>query len=288
MLPLIALLGGLITFYIINAMIAGLRYARPARIRISFANPGDRDLAYEAVQISSSDGAKLAGWYIPSQNRAAVILLHGYSGNRLGVMFHAETLAQNGFGVLLFDLRAHGDSGGTGTFARGESMIADLAAALAFVQHRPDVDGQRIGVMGVSVGGTMALQGAARLKGLAAAASDGAGPAAYADLEPPQNVSSRLFAPINRLFFHMANRAAPSKPLPPNKSIVAQIAPRPVLFIAAGRGGEAHLSRQYYAAAHEPKELWEIGDAPHAGGWHKHPDTYARTLVDFFQRHLLA
>ncbi len=286
MLIIIALLAGLVTFYIINAYVAGRRYSRPARMRISFADPAERGLEYEDVTLRSGDGMTLAGWYIPSKNRAAVILLHGYGGNRLGVMYHAELLGNAGFGVLLFDLRGHGDSGGGGTFARGESMIADAQAAVNFLRSRPEIDPQRIGVLGVSVGGTMALHAAVRIRQIAAVVADGAGVAAAGDLEPPTTWQGRLFLPLNRFFFRVAERQVNVAPLPPTKEVISKIAPRPVLLIAT-RGPETTLNERFYEAAREPKELWAIPDAGHAGGWHKHPEEYGRRVVGFFTRYLV-
>ncbi len=287
LLFLLALAGGLTAFYLINAYIGGRRYGYPARLRISFASPADHDLPFEEVTLTGRDGVKLAGWYIPGNNQAAVILLHGYSGNRLGVMFHAETLAQAGLGVLMMDLRAHGHSGGRGTFARGESMIGDMQAMVDYVRDRPEVDPARIGVLGVFVGGTMALQAAARIRALAAVISDGAGPAAYADLRPARNFFARVLMPVNQLFFRVAERSAPVEPLLPNKEIVGRIAPRPVLLISTGKGAEADLNERYYAAAREPKTLWPLPDAPHAGAWNRHPEVYAEKITDFFQENLV-
>lgn len=287
MLYVIAVLGGLITFYVINAVIGGLRYRSPARIRISFATPADHELAFEDITLVSGDGIRLAGWYVPSSNRAAVILLHGYSGNRLAVMSHAVALARGGFGVLMFDLRAHGHSEGSGTFARSKSLVSDAQAAVTFLQRRPDIDPERIGVFGVSIGGTMALQSAASITAIRAVMSDGAGAAAYDDLLPPGSLVDRLFLPLNRLFFRIANRSVSAVPMPPNKAVMNRIAPRPVLLVAAGRGSEYRLNQALFDAAAEPKSLWQIEDAHHAGGWHKHPEDYFQRLVRFFSDALL-
>lgn len=286
LLLVLALTAGLAAFYLINAYMGGRRYGYPAKIRISFASPADRDLPFEEVALAGRDGVKLAGWFIPGNNGAGVILLHGYSGNRLGVMFHAEALAQAGFSVLMMDLRAHGHSTGRGTFARGESMISDTQAMVDFLGDRPEVEAERIGILGVSVGGTMALQAAARIRSLAAVIADGAGVAAYEDLLPAGGVFGRLLLPVNRLFFRVADRSAPVAPLAANKEVVGQIAPRPVLFISTGKGSEAALNERLYAAAGEPKTLWPLPDAPHAGGWNRYPEQYGGQIIDFFKNGL--
>jgi uncharacterized protein len=66
------------------------------------------------VQIAGADGSILKGWSFQPQhdNGNAVILLHGLSDNRLGMVGYAEMLLDHGFNVLLPDARAHGVSGG--------------------------------------------------------------------------------------------------------------------------------------------------------------------------------
>ena len=69
-------------------------------------------LAYEDVTFSTADGVALSGWYVPSRNGAAVVLLHGAGSTRSAVLPHTVVLADDGFGVLLYDARGHGRSQG--------------------------------------------------------------------------------------------------------------------------------------------------------------------------------
>jgi len=66
------------------------------------------------IHIAARDGATLSAWTIRprSSNGTAVILLHGLSDNRLGMIGYAELLLGHGFSVLMPDARAHGASGG--------------------------------------------------------------------------------------------------------------------------------------------------------------------------------
>lgn len=66
------------------------------------------------VSIRAKDGAVLKAWSIVpvKSNGGAVILLHGQSDNRVGMMGNADLLLRNGYAVLLPDARAHGESGG--------------------------------------------------------------------------------------------------------------------------------------------------------------------------------
>jgi len=66
------------------------------------------------IAILARDGVTLSAWSIRplNDNGRAVILLHGLSDNRLGMIGYAELLLSHGFSVLMPDARAHGDSGG--------------------------------------------------------------------------------------------------------------------------------------------------------------------------------
>ena len=66
--------------------------------------------------------------------------------------------------------------------------------------------------------------------------------------------------------------------------------PRSVFFIYAlhGTGGEEkQLNPKYYAAAGEPKQIWEIPEASHTGGITARPKEYERRVVGFFDDALL-
>ena len=70
---------------------------------VGTTTPGDRGLSYRDVELHTTDGVTLSGWYIPSANHAAVALLHGAGSTRSSVLDHAVVLARHGYGVLLFD-----------------------------------------------------------------------------------------------------------------------------------------------------------------------------------------
>jgi dipeptidyl aminopeptidase/acylaminoacyl peptidase len=101
----------------------------------------------QEVVFRSPDGLTLRGWYQPSRNRAAVLLVHGAGENRLWWLDEAEALARRGFGVLLYDSRAHGESEG-GLQSWGEHEQLDVIGALDFLSARPDVDPARLGAEG--------------------------------------------------------------------------------------------------------------------------------------------
>lgn len=87
----------------------------PSRSNVCCRTPEDLGFTYQAVTIETDDGVELKGWYIPSENGAVVIMMHGYGGNRMSVLDLGGVIASEGYGVLLYDARASGESGGPNT-----------------------------------------------------------------------------------------------------------------------------------------------------------------------------
>jgi uncharacterized protein len=240
--------------------------------------------SHEDVSFTTSDGLELSGWYVPSRNRAAVIVFPGRGGNPAD---HARMLARHGYGALLFDNRGHGVSDGDANVL-GWGGEPDVRAAIDFLSRRPDVDPERIGGLGLSVGGELMLQTAAHTSALRAVVSEGAGARSYKEDWESRGAAKWIAAPFT--LSSMVATAVFSNSLPPEKlhDLVGEIAPRPAFFIFAthGQGGE-DMNPQYYALAGEPKELWEIGDAKHVGGLEARPAEYEQRIIAFFDRALL-
>ena len=236
------------------------------------------------VSLTTSDGLRLAGWYVPSRNGAAVIAFPG----RSGPVRHARMLVRHGYGVLLLDRRGEGASEGDFN-ARGWGGEPDLRAAVAYLRERPDVQGDRIGGLGLTVGGEMLLQTAAHDAGLRAVVSEGAGNRSVAEHkhmpEAPRE-PLRWIAPIT---METAAGVVLSDQEPPTDlaDLMPRIAPRPVLLIRGMNGnGDEALNRVYRDAGGPTTALWEIPGAGHTGGISAAPAEYERTVVGFFDRTL--
>ncbi len=289
-LLLVALAGLLIGFYVIIPIYDANRAIHPTRYPVCCVSPADLGLPYEEVTFSTSDGLMLSGWYIPSKNSATVIVVHAYNGNRTGVIHHAGLLAQHGFGVLLFDLRAHGDSEGD-FFAFGWDADKDVFAALTYLRNQPEVDPDRIGALGLSIGGEVVLQTAANTDQIQAVVADGAGARMFEEAllnpNPRRGVPFWLIMPGLWTFYkagEILSGVAVARPL---QELVAQISPIQVLLISAGAREEISLNRVYYAAAGEPKKLWELSEAGHIGGLYAQPEEYEEKVITFFEQALL-
>ena len=150
---LLAVAAAALGFFIVMPALMGYQYTHLARPQVPEARLGS---AYEEVRFETSDGLKLEGWYVPSRNGAAVIAFPG----RKGPQSRARFLARHGYGVLLFDRRGEGESEGDPN-SYGWDGDRDVKAAIAYLQSRSDVDPDRIGGIGLSVGGEMLLETAA-------------------------------------------------------------------------------------------------------------------------------
>ena len=241
---------------------------------------------YLDVTLKTSDGLRLAGWYVPSRNGAAVIAFPG----RRGPVRHARMLVRHGYGVLLLDRRGEGRSEGDYN-ARGWGGEPDLRAAVAYLRARPDVRDDRIGGLGLSVGGELLLQAAAHDPTLRAVVSEGAGLRSVAEQThmpgtPPEPL--RWIAPIT---METAAGAVLSNHRPPADlaDLMPRIAPRPVLLIRGLNGNpDESLNRPYRRAGGATASLWEIPGAGHTAGLSTVPRGYERRVVGFFDRALLA
>jgi hypothetical protein len=240
----------------------------------------DPGVPAEAVTVTTSDSLELAATYVPSRNRAAVVVFPGRSALK-----EARMLVRHGYGVLLLDPRGQGRSEGDLVRWAGDR---DLAAGAAYLQGRPDVDPDRIGGFGSSVGGEILLGAAAKTTAFKAVVSEGAGfPLGEADLT---GVEAVLFAPLRPLLTAAATVFSNHGPPPRIVDDIAKIAPRAVFLIYAtpGMGGEDVRQPKYYAAAGRPKQLWRVPGAEHTGGIEARPAEYERRVVAFFDGALLA
>jgi fermentation-respiration switch protein FrsA (DUF1100 family) len=238
--------------------------------------------AYQDVAFSTSDGLRLQGWYVPSKNGAAVIVFPG----RKGPQKAAGMLARHGHGVLLFDRRGEGESEGDPN-GYGWASSRDVKAAISFLQSRPDVDDDRIGGLGLSVGGEILLQTAAETDDLNAVVSEGAGIRSVREAVDLPGWDSWITTAVIGLT--TTATAVFTSDLPPRslKDLSAEVS-APVFFIYAtpGQGGES-LTETYYEAAKQPKELW-AAEGGHTGAISAEPEEYERRVVGFFDDALLS
>ena len=135
----------------------------PAQFHVFDANFTNFDTApyampnFERVHLPSrTPGLMLAGWYIPGDPHAPVVVVtHGLGSCKCGggLLVVAGMLHRHGFNVLLYDLRNHGESDSDGgRTAIGNKEYLDVLGAWDWLQTAKGFPPQRIGLYGDSLG----------------------------------------------------------------------------------------------------------------------------------------
>jgi alpha-beta hydrolase superfamily lysophospholipase len=246
----------------------------------SIGSPPSAD--YETVAFTASDGVRLEGWYRPSENGASVLMISGGGGNRRSTLRHAEMLVRHGYGVLVYDPRGSGNSGGT-VNSYGWGWEKDAAAALDFLAGRADVEPGRVGALGLSTGADIAIDIAARRPDVHAVVADGAAAIGYEDIEAYTG-DALTRAPMWVLFKSLEVIQGRSGPA---EALADQIARSraPHLIISAGEP-EKPWGELYDRAGGARSELWYLPDAGHTAALRQYPEAYERRVVSFFDEHL--
>jgi uncharacterized protein len=262
----------------------------PDNRSVADETPADYGLDYEDVALVTSDGVQLAVWYIPSQNGAAIIVQHGYKSHRGHVLEEAEIFARHGYGVLMMDLRGHGDSEGD-LITFGLSEMLDMEAGYQYLLTRPNIDPERIGIIGNSMGGSVVINYAAQNPKIKAVI----GHSAFSSLQDTVVTGVQTFAdlpafPFAPLIQFFAEQEAGIKASEVAAfEVIGSISPRPVFILHAGGdtvvGPDA--GQKLFDAAGEPKEFWYNPDYGHVPFLREEPEEFERRVIAFFDQYLL-
>jgi uncharacterized protein len=240
---------------------------------------------FETVQFKTADGLSLRAWYKPSVNGAVVIMVHGGSANRAWFITEATELARRGIGVLMFDSRACGESEGK-VQTWGDQETRDVDAAVTYVVARPDVNPNRIGIVGYSIGASSASMVAARDPRLRAVFLNAIWPTLQDELIYKSSFPKAMTSWLAFRAFDVAGvnwqAVRPIDALP-------QIAPRPLVILAGEFDADTPLpqAQRSFAAAAEPKAFWMVPGADHDGYLTIGGDAYLKRFGDFFSTALL-
>lgn len=110
----------------------------------------------EEINISSANGKKINCLFVkPATTAIATILfLHGNAGNIANWRKSLEILAKNGFQVFIIDYQGFGKSEGK---PKHKNLFKDSEAALHYLKNREDVKQTKLIVLGMSIGGHLAV-----------------------------------------------------------------------------------------------------------------------------------
>ncbi len=255
----------------------GCVMARPSRATIGAA---PADLGAESVTYASGSGSNIHAWLARGVlGGGSVLLLHGVGANRTSMLERARFLHRLGFTVLAPDLQANGESPGDHvTFGARESL--DAAASMTFL--RGTMPAERVGVIGISMGGAAALLGPGPLDANAFVLES-----VYPTIR--QAVSDRLstwlgpLGGVARLFtpavLHFVGDEAGVREteLRPIDQIARLRAP--LLFLAGTADPYTPIAEaeSLYAHAPAPKTYWPVQGAGHE-------DLYAYDKIEYERR----
>jgi pimeloyl-ACP methyl ester carboxylesterase len=284
----IGMIGGIALACIIIELIYIVTITQPAPSVVGDPPQNNNGREYQPVTLfNEQDDIRLSGWYLPSENGATVILLHGFGGNRLDMKARADVLARHGFGVLMYDLRGHGESEGD-VRAFGWQDVEDVKSALEFLSNREEVDPNKIGILGFSIGGQIAIRATAEYKQIKAIIADDPGFVTVDDAPAPSNTKGKFIYLVSWVDGRGVSLWT-GIPIPTGVTdVIRDISPRPIMFIGTGQSKEGQaLVRYFYEIANEPKELWEIPEAYHGGEFEARPLEYEEKMIIFFNDALL-
>jgi uncharacterized protein len=266
------------------------RAIHPGQVAYAWEPADFPDLAARDVVVESSTGATLAGRLFEGRTKATIILLHGYGGSQDEMLPAADRLHEAGYTVFTYDQRGCGRSNGEVTFGAREQE--DLVSVVDYLGSRPEVDMDKLGAFGFSMGGATALMTAARERRIKAIVADSAWSDVRRWLRP--SVGAAFTHPRDR-FNALSLKLAELRTgidlddLRPVE-VVDSLSPRPILLIH-GTADDVVVpgeSERNYGAAKDPKELVLV---PGAG----HGDTIApggastdERVAEFFDRALAA
>jgi pimeloyl-ACP methyl ester carboxylesterase len=236
------------------------------------------------VTLHTSDGVDLAAWYVPSRNGAAIVLVHGAGGDRAGgIESRAALLARHGYGVLLYDARGGGESGGR-VESMGWTWHRDAAAAVDFLAARGI---GRIGALGLSTGAETVLEAAGRDPRIRAVVADGAQTRRLAEMRLLPHSPENLLYTVDFGSVAAVYRVLSLQHQPPSLVRMVEQTRAPLLLISSGTGFERDAGRLYARHAVGPATLWELPRTEHTGGLKAFPRAYDRRVTAFFDRTLL-
>lgn len=269
--------------------VASERAIHPKAAHYAQGAPDFPELRPQDIAFESRTHTKIAAEFFPGARRAVIVLSHGYGDNKVQMLPYADFLHKRGFSILTYDMRNRGESGGDAV-TLGALERADLMSAVDYLMSRPDVDHDRIGALGVSLGGSTTLLATADDPRIKAAVDDSgfsdAPRVIEASFEHFIGLPPFPFAPIALQFVHLRTGVDPNRIRP--MDVIAKISPRPLLIVHCmeDKVVPPDNSDRNFAAAGEPKQFWRIPTGGHIDGIRVAREEYRRRVGDFFEQNL--
>jgi len=216
----------------------------------------------------TEDGVPIEAMHLPRDTDVAIVLAHGFTLSwQHGAVWKVAKRLNRTAGVIAFDFRGHGRSGGLSTL--GDRETKDLAVAIAYAR---ELGYRRIVPVGFSMGASIVVRYAGLVGGVDAVVSvSGPGRWYYRGTYPMRRVhwavERRLGRMITRRWLNTRVSSGRWNPVPmPPAEAAGRIAPIPFLVVHGDRDPyfPVEHAHQLYEAAREPKELWVVPGFGHA------------------------
>ncbi len=234
-----------------------------------FAQNGGMDspIPY-ARTLVTDDGVPIEVAHVPGDDGLAIIVAHGFTQSwSKPAMWRVATRLNKVGGVLGFDFRGHGRSGGLSTL--GDREIRDLDVA---VRYARELGYRRVAAIGFSMGASIVLRYAGLVGGLDAVVSvSGPGHWYFRGTERMRRVHWAVERRAGRLVTRtlLKTRVSAGRwdpvPVPPAEA-AALISPTPLLIVHGDQDlyFPVYHAEQLHAAARDPKDLWIVPGFGHA------------------------
>jgi pimeloyl-ACP methyl ester carboxylesterase len=253
--------------------------------------PAELGIKFDQISFTTNDQIRLKGWFVPAKNRSGaptIIIAHGLGASKSDFVNLSGVMSANGFNVLLFDFRAHGESEGK-SCSLGLKEQRDIAAAVDYLISRDDISNS-IGLYGFSLGGAAGILTASEDQRIKAVAAD----TPFASLKKiskdvikrTYHLPSFPFISLANIFYRLSFNGWMEEVSP--SAVIHRISPRPILLISSDIDEMTPLyhAEQLFESADQPKELWIIEGASHGGTISAGADKYNQKLIEFFNKAL--
>jgi uncharacterized protein len=236
------------------------------------------------VTFTTEDKIEIRGWYVPPRNGALVILVHGGSANRAQMLPEAVALTRKDFGVLIYDSRASGESGGT-RMTWGDREQFDLKAAIAFIVENSRGLPNKIGVQGFSIGATTTALTAASDSRIDAVLLNAVWTRLADEIRSKLGPQRYLGAELTIGIFNLLGVNVGGTDV---IASIGKISPRPLLMLVGDEDQDTPraVTEVVFEKAKMPKEFAWVKHAGHGHYAEANPE-YLQAVTSFFQRALL-
>ena len=245
-------------------------------------------IEYEDIELTTSDGLRLKGWLVKSnENNATVILCHGFFATMDDMVDCIPFLYQAGYNVLAFDFRNHGRSEGKIT-TLGYYERADLKSAMNFILKRNDLS-HKIVIWGKSMGAAVALLEAPEnphIRGIIAESS-------FLSFKQTMAHHAKLlyglppFPMVNLTIFWLKVRTGADFDKVDIINAVKKLDDKPVLFIGS-EADQRMIAKDarilYENCSSKYKELWITKEGEHGGIFDANKDEYEKRVTEFLNK----